>query len=283
MKKESNNIQNIFTEHDEKIYNQIQKLLSKSKKVQRYIFHNDLIRKHYTMISIIDKEDAIHIVDKHYILHMHGDNLYIKATKKLSGITFKKKGRATERLKSWDFNIKKTLIDVLCTKLQIDKTLLEDEVIQNTATKGLISSILCGKIKTKTEAMEYYIKYNLRGYNINISKTEEIYAFLKYIGKHYSVMLRVAKDPNKFLDWILENRNDKSKLEKLHKNNHLTTICLALNEKIDWVSADFDSESKKLLQKGKKTKDLLNIWRGGLILRSEYQSVLSNSIDYLLF
>ena len=75
MKKESNNIQNIFTEHDEKIYNQIQKLLSKSKKVQRYIFHNDLIRKHYTMISIIDKEDAIHIVDKHYILHMHGDNL----------------------------------------------------------------------------------------------------------------------------------------------------------------------------------------------------------------
>ena len=268
---------------DTKAHNAMLDIMTKPKFIQTYSYHRGLTPKHYSARVIVDKEDRISVIDKTFNLRIGTNGLFIKQGKLLSGVTYHKKGRSSARVRYWGstglggntaFSQYDTLKGVAKEINPSCMDILSSDVIKNIGTKGMFGSILAGKVDTTTKAMEYYIRYSLRGVGVDLTQADNMYKYIE--GMKFGVYegikaLRVAKDPNQVLELV--NSDSNNRILKLITDNSLglTDLALMCSEKIDWTAPGFNSESEyiRLNTKSKSIEKSINMWEGGVILKDK--------------
>jgi len=287
MEKEEVKVEYIMDKGAERAHEEMRNLITKSKIVQKFKYFNNLVPKHYNAVIVSEKEDRISIIARTYRLFIGNNGVFIRSDNKKTGITYMKTGRSNQRLKIWNGNssfshTRLDLIKILADKLEIDnKLLLCDSLINLIATNGMLGSILSNKITNKTEALIYYIRYSLRGLNIDINNADALYEYLSHGDHRLKILaLRAAKDCNALL-----NTHKPNAVLNIKKGSYgLVELAMSIDEKIDWVGDDFDIEMKRLFKKGKRIKDLLQFWQGGPIpSNSKYQLTFCDDSENLPF
>lgn len=287
----------ILNKENEKTYNKMRDAIKRPVFIQKYLYHQHEIPRQYHARVIVDKEDRISIIDKSFALQIGTNGLFIKQMNGKSGITYKKTGRSSQRLVQWGSGKNHDnfgsfrLLEAIAEEVNPDcGELLGSPVIKEIGTKGMHASIISGAITDKKEAMEYYIRYSMRGVGIKQENALCLYNYLDTANSTFesSMALRVAKDPNNLLKefWTF---NDNLDLRKLIDRNgrQLTQLALAASEKIDWVDPCIDTEAlfKRFTTKVTRIKDILNVWEGGPVLRDKVSVTQSNllSLDDMPF
>jgi hypothetical protein len=273
-------------------HNAMLDIMAKPKFIQTYTYHRGLIPKQYSARVIVDKEDRISVIDKTFNLRIGTNGLFIKQGKLLSGVTYHKKGRSSARVRYWGstglggnaaFSQYDTLIGVAKEINPSCMDILCSNVIKNIGTKGMFGSILAGKVDTTTKAMEYYIRYSLRGTGVDLTQADNMYKYIE--GMKFGVYegikaLRVAKDPNQVLELV--NSNPTNRILKIITDNSLglTDLALMCGEKIDWTAPGFTSESEytRLSTKSQDIGKCINMWEGGVILRDKTHKPKTTSL-----
>lgn len=272
------------------------KVMSMTKEMQRYLYFAGGLPSGYSVRLIVEKEDRISVLDKSYRLRYGNNGAFLGSHRDKSGISYFKKGRSSARLKIWGgtslhdaHNLMQDLVKKVNPSAQ---ELLDNKVIREIATQGMISSIVSGSINDIKTAMQYYIRYSLRGMGINQDMWEGLYGFFLYEKRYnYAIhnkvlFLRTALNPNAILQefhpLLGQAVNDRrEKLAEHAAHSGFNRTCLAVGEKIDWADRNLvvDDEKKRIVRKAEGIKELLQMWEGGPVLKSESRSV--NPIDNL--
>lgn len=271
-----------LSEQDQKIRNNMLKLMEQPKFVQTFMYHSDGINKIYQARVIVDKPDRISVIDKSFGLRIGTHGLFIKQGSHNSGVTYHKKGRSSARVRYWgtkqggphNINQYDTLRG-LANEVNPDcMHILDTEVIRQINTQGMLGSIIAGKTDTIVKAMEYYIRYSLRGVGVDISQAQNLYNFID--GMQFGFFtgikaLRVAKDPNEVLDLAKGGCVDPRIKTMVEQGIRVTDLALMCGEKIDWVNPtfDIDKEEVRLVKKKDKIKSQLFMWNGGPVLKDK--------------
>jgi hypothetical protein len=269
----------IMSPSDKKVHDEMRNLMKKPLTIQRFCFHQSLCPKHYNATVIVDKEDRISIIKAQYQLYIGANGVFIKESKKnKTGITYHKTGRSSARIRYWRGYVhtreRYDLLKELAKRVNPDSVEVFDlDMVKQLGTKGMHGYIMAGKITNLKEAMEYYIRYSMRGVGI---KQENALALAKYFkAVHHmhdaGVALRVAKDPNATI-------NSSTAIIPINKmGGKLIRLALATSIKIDWVDPSFDGPAlyKRLTKKVGRIKDFLDLWEGGPVLYSKARTTRS--------
>lgn len=268
---------------------EMHELLKKPVAYQRYMYAHSAIPHGYTCRLVIEKEDRVSVVEKSYALKMGTNGLFIKANKAKHGVTYHKKGKASQRLRVWGNDTHRVigeLMKILVKKVNPEASpIFYDTVIDRIATQGMKGYILAGNIKDRVSAMEYYIRYSLRGVGVDIKYAPALYSFFKAIDNPFiaSSVLRCAVDPNSVLakfQYVSDYEPTKQLVKVINNNGQrLCKQCLATGEKIDRADSSFDAAATaaRLLKKEKGIKEFLDVWEGGPVLKTSSRAV--NRID----
>jgi len=303
----------ILRDSDQKIRDKILKLIDKPIKAQRYLYFNEGGACNYYGVVVAEKEDRISIISKTWCTMFGNNGMFIKPGNIKLGITYYKTGRCSQRLRIWGkddslrhnnhpghSHSKHELLTILAKELEVDSAiaLVEDAVVSQVATEGMFGSIMAGKITNRTEAMQYYIRYSLRGLGIKQENADNMYKLLDAFSAnifHIGKVLRTAKDPNSVVEQfhLFENQTkDQTEFDidlglpgnNLRETSHrLSQMALPLGEKIDWTDLHFDAkaEAERLSKKERWTKDMLLLWDGGPVLKASNRSVmLANDLPF---
>jgi hypothetical protein len=279
----------ILSKPHQEAYNHIRAVLKRPLFIQRWKYFNNKIPLSYNAVVVVNKEEKLSVIDKSFRVAIGNNGLYItQQANKAIGVTYLKKGRTNARLNFWGLNHpfeRNELLFIIAEKINPNcKSLLEDETIKSIATKGLYAAIIGGKITNITEAMTYYIRYSLRGLNIELDQALSLYEFFKEVQSSYIAksVLRTAKYPNKLLKEFspsfITSIDDKSKrafkTKLARKGTSLIDLSHSTGEKIDWLNQniDLDDELEVLRKKSKWIEDVSELWEGGPILSSSSQS-----------
>ena len=302
MEEEENNTVYVTKPDDERARQQMLKLISLPQFVQRYAYFNAKVPKHYQTRVIAEKDDRISIIDKMMDIRIGANGCFIKQNPThTSGATYYKKGRSSTRLTYWGNKKSQNFTDgsphygltkEIAKKINPETApLLDDRVIRQVGTKGMYGYIIAGNITSKEEAMEYYIRYSMRGVCIKQELAYRLWQFYSSTSDTYlySIALRVAEDPNEMLEQFQDPASAKSISGIIDTfGSRLTQLALAAGETIDWVKPHFDAEAEaeRLSRKGRRIEDLLNLWEGGPVLeanapQSHYLNVLGQGDDLL--
>jgi hypothetical protein len=272
-----------LTDRDQEIRQQMLDLMNKPKFVQNFMYHSDGIPKIYNARVIVDKPDRISVIDKSFGLRIGTNGLFIKQGMHNSGVTYHKKGRSSARVRYWgtknggnrnSINQYDTLKGIAKEINPDCMDILNKEVIKQIATQGMLGSIIAGKTDTLTKAMEYYIRYSLRGVGVDMSQAMNLYSFID--GMQYGVYsgikaLRVAKDPNEVLELAMSTTLDHRLRIMVEQGSVTTDLALMVGEKVDWASPTFniDREYSRLVKKKERISSQLRLWEGGPILEDK--------------
>ena len=264
---------------DTKARDQMLSLLKKPKPMQIFRMSEDHnLPKFYNATVVVDKEDRISIIRKQYQLMIGSNGCFIKEkpTQK-SGITYHKTGRSSARLKYWNSYVHKRdrydLLKQLAAKVNPDtKHVLDYEVIEKLGTTGMYGYILAGNITNITEAMEYYIRYSMRGSGIRQDMAHNLYTYLSGSESKASasMVLRNVVDPNAILSKFSTSSTDATLLlRSIDTNGHrLARMAASVGEKIDYLKPGFSPiiENERLSIKIDKFKSYFDVWEGGPVL-----------------
>ena len=289
---EEKKVTEIITPKAKKIREAIIETMNRPLFMQKHIFNKAKIMFQYDVKLIIETDEKISIMHKTYCANMGQYGLYIKAFGNYSGATYNKKGRSSSRLQIWrggNFN-KFDIVKELCEHINPgNKYLLEDTLLSKISTKGMQAYIIAGNITNKTQAMEYYIRYSMRGIGIDVKLADELYNFLNYAQHQYDgkMILAASKDPNEVLKrfgatLILEPDDlllSAIKQEWAYLANLATGTC----SKIDWFKLEFniDDEINKLRKKEKTIEGLVSLWSDGPTISSKQTTSWSNQMLHL--
>jgi len=253
----------IFSNHEnEKQYNTYIELLNKPYKLQSLLYHTNNISLHIEYYDIYEDEDKICVSYNTYSPKIGNSSLYLKSMNK-TGFTFSKKGSSNSRLKLWfgtsniqALNIIVETKDVFdfefdFNKVGYNRDLLDSNGNKNFvynvgATKGLLSMILCNKVKTKEDYILYYAKNSLRLKKdvIDSFSKEEIVKFIEKFTKYNNqyILRNILITCNNHIEFIkkyLCTRFLPSEQSYDGRNNFIETL-KALNKKISWTQSDKD-------------------------------------------
>ena len=277
-----------LTERDETIRKAMLDLMNQPKFVQTYAYHADKISKIYNARVIVDKPDRISVIDKSFSLRIGTHGLFIKQGMHNSGVTYHKKGRSSARLRYWGtkqgghMNQHDTMIG-LAKEVNPDCVeILDKNVIRQIGTQGMFGSIIAGKTDSLTKAMEYYIRYSLRGVGIDMAQALNLYRLID--GMQYGVhsgikALRVAKNPNQVLELAKGSVTDPRITTMVENGSGTTDLALMVGEKVDWANPAFniDKEYTRLLNKKHDIGKWLNMWEYGPILEDKTPKLKSTN------
>lgn len=263
-----------MSEESEKAKNEIQKCLKKPPLMQKYMHSTYKVPRHYSSIMIVEDDERISVVDAAFQLRVGNHGLFINQTNQKHGVRYDKKGRANARLNVWNkgsYNHKGlSLMKLICDRVSPKNTyLFDDKVIKEIGTKGLYASIIKGNISSITEAMEYHIRYSLRGAGLSTSLGFELYGFYKYMGRFHSIpmIIRASKDPDTLVS-TYETLNIALLDDIKNKGEAYSQKALALEESIDWCRPNFNIKelSDRLGKKSRRLEEYLDLWEGGPVL-----------------
>ena len=269
----------ILSVESENMRNQMLHLMKLPLHVQRFGYFKDKVPKIYAARVVVDKLDRISVIDKQFQLRLGNNGLFIKQGYNTSAITYHKKGRSSARIRFWGnsyntvHNGKHELVVAMAEQVIPEAVeLLRSKVIKEVGTQGMYGSIMAGKITTTKEAMEYYIRYSMRGVGIKQDNAEQLYAYFQAIDSmHVGVMvLRNAKDPNSLLEQFQDPVAAMTWAKSIDdQGSRLSMMARVVSEKIDWVNPRFNasSEAERLSRKEGRIEDFLNIWEGGPVLK----------------
>ena len=271
-----------LTDRDETIRKAMLDLMDKPKFVQTYVYHSDNINKIYQARVIVDKPDRISVIDKSFSLRIGTHGLFIKQGDHNSGVTYHKQGRSSARVRYWgtkqggNHNINQyDTLKGIAKEINPDcMHILNLEVIKQIGTQGMYGSIIAGKTDSLVKAMEYYIRYSLRGVGVDMSQAMNLYKLID--GMQYGVFtgikaLRAAKDPNEVLDLAKGTCIDPRIKTMIESGVGVTDLALMCGEKVDWVSPTFniDREHARLVKKKRDIGTYLQMWEDGPALKDE--------------
>ena len=290
-------VEYILTDEAQSMRQQMIEIQNKPLATQRYLHFTDALKQMSYVARIVSKkEDRISLIERSYAFRYGTNGVFMKSDR-VSGMTYYYKGRASQRLRIWSGNKFKNfrerdgqnpLLQEMALLLDSPgKHLFDLPIIQSINTNGMLGYIMAGNITTTTEAMQYYIRYSLRGSGVSQDKAENLYEYLSQIDNNFTAIcaLRVAVNPNSVLeqfhphDLIFDgNRLVKS----IGHGQNLIRIAQATGEKIDWADPHFnvETEVKRLSRKEKGIKEFLQLWEGGPVLKSKARSV--NPIDMVV-
>jgi len=262
----------------EKQYNIYIELLKKPYKLQSLLYHTNNISSHIEYYDIYEDEEKFCVSFNTYMPKIGKNSLYLKPTTK-NGFTFNKKGNSNSRLKLWYGTNPNNIITALIIVKDIfnfefdftefDETTVHQYIYEFPPTKGLLSMILCNKIKTKEDYILYYVKNSLKiKKNVIDSFTnEEIIGFVEKFTKHNNqfILRNVLLTCDNHINFIKRVHDSNLILKYQGLGNFIDTL-KALNKKISWTeSLDkiYDMEKENTLE----IKNLLNInkiWDNGV-------------------
>ena len=308
--KKANNTKYILRPSEEESKQKILNLLKMPLKAQRYVFFNSndgqsrVSNLGYSSTAIVDNDEKLHVISRRHTLMINSKGtIFLKSGNPSVAATYKKSGRSSTRLSVWGH--KRNLGQFMHEyefKLLVNEVnpqanaLIENKVVKDIMTKGLIGSILAGKITTPIQAVEHRITYALRGIGLQKADAEALYYFYNEMGPRYicESILHTCLDPRAVIYLfhpILGNEYDRKKLisdTKIYAQQFMHT-CPAIDEKIDWVNKDFNPKAflERISKKEKGIKDMLHLWDGGPVLKRKASPVstwgLKNQNDDLPF
>ena len=269
----------MMTEADENARNHMKSLMKQPKAMQRFRFYQDhKLPKHYQATVVVDKKDRISIIRRTYELRIGINGCFIKETvTRKSAITYLKTGRSSARLKYWSSYVHKRdrydLLKELAERVNPDtKHVFDHNIVRELGTQGMHGYILAGNIATLTEAMQYYIRYSMRGAGIDQSQADNLASYISHAGsmQSASMVLRNVVDPNALLD-MFKNPSVASTLIMASINSsgdRLARMAMTVGEKIDFLVPNYDAkkEADRLELKIEKFKSYFNIWEDGPVL-----------------
>jgi len=261
---------------DEKLYQKMRIITQLPLPTQRLMYFNGASHpSQFWKRTVIETPEQIKLVRHVYSLKWGKNGYYIKAVSHRGAwVVYKKQGRVTSRLQYPRFSDNQdqvTLAYELAKYMNIDITSFENNKFFNQInTRGMMSSILAGKITTLEDAITYYNTYSLRcGVNkenaplilevLNVYKTNNKYAHW-HLAKS---VISQAHDPNEFLKQFQAMEDFKEKSQFLVKCTEMVQLAEMLNTKIDWISMDLDKTRLDLARKAKVIKEILCLWDGG--------------------
>jgi hypothetical protein len=302
MEKKVSNTRYVLDHYAQARRKNIEELMTKPKKFQAYVFNSGGRGMHYSgqlaysSIAITDGDEKVHVVERRNRV-MKGSKgvLFIKGGNPTEGVTYHKKGRAASRLTVWGrHNINSILVTKVFNHL-IDtvnpsaKELLNDKVIQKIATKGLIGSILAGKVTSTEEAMAYRVTYLLKR-TCGLQKEDASALYLFY--KHFRIRLEAetllynSLDPRAVVSLFHPISGDTTLKNRLVVDydaygRKLQEKAQLISTKIDWTGIGFNPELflKRISRKEKGIKDIVHLWGGGPMLSRNTRSVSVGSLD----
>ena len=287
----------ILDESNQKVYNKMQKALKLPMFAQKYLYGSSEMPKHYSAKIIAEKEDRISVVDAVYQLRIGANGLFIKRNPiGTLGVTYYKKGRSSSRIKCWGVSNdrwrsqksgqhREIIRDLGKLVVPDAEDLLNNNQLMIIATPGLIGSIFSKKITSVQEAMQYYIRYSMRGMGIKQESAMNLYRFMNKLSTHDAIStLRCAKDPNKLLEQFQcpDDVIPKTIASRINRHGHqLNHMANGSSETIDWVDEhfDYDAVAERLSTKERRIKEFLELWEGGPVLKSKYKTQSSNTFD----
>lgn len=271
-------------ERNEKDYNSYIELLNQPYKLQSLLYHTRNIPNNINYNDIYEDEEKICVSNNNYTVRIGNSSLYLKPVNKY-GFTFNKKGNSNSRLKPWygtsNNNILNTLItvkDIFNFKfdfVEFDNTTIHKYIYEIPPTKGLLSMILCNKIKTKEDYILYYVKNSLKLKKdiINIFTNDQIVNFIERFTEHNNQfvlrnILLTCNDHIAFIKNILYINDWKnySLLQHINGLGNFIDTLKALNKKISWTES-LDEIYKMEKENTLEIKNLLNInkiWDNGV-------------------
>jgi hypothetical protein len=274
-------------EQDEENYNNYIELLNQPYKLQSLLYHTHNIPNKINYNDIYEDEEKICISNNNYTVRIGNSSLYLKPINKY-GFTFNKKGNSNSRLKLWYGTSNNNILNILITTKDIfnfefdfveyDNTTIHKYIYEIPPTKGLLSMILCNKIKTKKDYILYYVKNSLKLKKdiIDTFTNDQIVRFIEiFIEFNNQFVLRnvllTCNNHIGFIRNILYASNcgswkDVSLVQHIKGLNNFIDTLKALNKKISWtepLDKIYEMENKNLVE----IKNLLNInkiWNDGV-------------------
>lgn len=286
----------IFSPEDEEVYQEMRRITQLPLLTQRLMYFNDAL--HPSMFwkrTIIETPEQIKLIRHMYYLKWGKNGYYIKAISgKGAWIVYKKQGRTVSRLQYSRFSNgyeQMTLFYELAKYMSIDITYFENnEVFNQIYTRGMMSSILAGKIITHEDAITYYNTYSLKcGVSkenaplilevLNASKTNHGYPYW-HLAKS---VISQAHNPNEFLKQFQAMEISlKEKSQFLVKCTEMVQLAQLLNKKIDWINMDLDETRIDLDKKAKVIEEILCLWDGGHCYEPRLNYKTEDSINLLM-
>lgn len=275
----------ILKEKEQKERDFILEIQSKPVTYQRYMYFNRGSMGYHGLM-VIEKDDRISVVVKEWYTMFVKGGMIIKSKPSKFGVTYYKTGRSSQRVSLWggnqiehsEWGTKTNDLAVLIAEEIDNKTaisLIKDPILSMIGTKGMLGYIMSGAITTIAEAMEYYIRYSLRGLGIRKDLANELYQFcvVTNMRKHdINSFFITAKSPNSILekyDMLGDDVNITNNIQH-HRYNGLIHMAKKTGEKIDWSDPQFDgtAEAERLSRKDRWIKEMLQLWDGGPVLKA---------------
>jgi hypothetical protein len=285
MEEELTTTKYVLTDRDKSVRKEMLDLMNKPKFVQTYMFHKDKVTKVYNATVIVDKPDRISIINKSFALRIGNNGVFIKQGKYKTGVTYHKKGRSSARLRYWNTGPEHkgeqySIVKAIAEEINPDCLhIFNSDVIKQIGTQGMFGSIIAGKTDTIAKAMEYYIRYSLRGVGVNMTPAENLYNFIHCMryGTYTGLKaLRVAKDPNAVLELCADISDPLLAIKKVpriaiitEESSAITDLALMVGEKIDWTAPTFNADEiqKKLEEKVETVGRQIDMWDHGPVLK----------------
>lgn len=268
-----------MSDEAKQISTEIDEILSQPLATQNYMRFRDSMNSHIFFANIVCRnEEKIMVMQKRISLKW-GVNGYYRGSAIKTGASYALSGPTAQRVQFWKRSTVETLpvelMDLLIEEVNPEAYIvMQDHNVKKIMTKGLFGRILAGKVKNPVEAMEYYIRYSLRGCGLKSTDADAMYSFVSLIKDKF--MRRnafvVAKDPNSLIEQFQFFMSPDKLVSVLNREGQrLVKLALQTNSKIDWVNPEFDTqiEANSLSKKERGIGELLEFWDGGPVLRQD--------------
>ena len=265
----------IYDKGHEEIAESFKELKRLPVKIQRFMFFKKYNGRSYNIKEVTEDDDKIVVVSKNKRLRMGSNGIFEYDAQKL-GITYKKKGRSSARLVIWNgkrvYDVSFLIKTLLAYLDRDDANHLFDGNFFNgvvNPTKGMLSSIIAGKLKTKEDCVKYYATYSLRGVKIDHAlRTDALCSFMQEMNYPWAVsnVLRSASNPNELLEkYSASDTTHTGKLSSFLRNLETSTFnkIHALDLKIDWLNVTEKSLYRYIDKKYELAEGLVKVWIAG--------------------